>query len=558
MRILIVSNFYPPFAVGGAEIVAHRHAQALIARGHEVVVFAGRPQREGKVGAEIDFEIVDGVEVHGMMLRSLNHDRSFRWEAAGRAFRAVALQTRPDIVHFHNLSGLGANLVLEAKRLGLRTICTVHDHWAYCVRNTLQRPEGWVCRNTEECHFCVPNVTDENGKALPFRLPRDYVRACMAQVDQLVFPSAYLAEAFRAQGFDPARISVQSNGIDIARFDTSPPADDGPLRIAVIGYLGEHKGFRLLFEALDLVLAQPRLSGKWRVEIAGDGHMRDWISGRCEETHMAGHVSFLGRIPQDEVPKLLARADVALLPSIWPENEPVVMLEAIAAGVAQLASRIGGHIDLVDEGRSGLLFESGDAQDLAARLADYIDDPNLARTHGAYNLARRDAFAQDASVSAYEEIYRAAPPDKAEDEAIILCDGGWPSQEVAQFFNNFASFERIVRIRFIYADWADDSLWARARVLFLWSDERRTPLVARALRVGLPIIAPADTPTAIYVAREGGAVISYANFAEAIATLTGIAEADAPPRLPKPDLADLALALARPEAFALSSEHPAI
>ena len=558
MRILIVSNFYPPFAVGGAEIVAHRHAQALIARGHEVVVFAGRPQRDGKVGGEIDFEIVDGVEVHGITLRSLNPDRSFRWDAAGRAFRAVALRTRPDIVHFHNLSGLGANLVLEAKRLGLRTICTVHDHWAYCVRNTLQRPEGWVCRNTEECNFCVPNVTDDSGKALPFRLPRDYMRACMAQPDILVFPSAYLADAYRAQGFDPARIRVQSNGIEIARFAAQSRTDDGPLRIAVVGYLGEHKGFRLLFEALDLLLAQPRLSGKWHVEIAGDGHMRDWIASRCEETLMAEHVSFLGRIPQDDVPKLMAQAEVVLLPSIWPENEPVVMLEAIAAGAAQLASRIGGHVDLVDEDRSGLLFESGDAQDLAARLAIYIDDPERARAHGAYNLSRRDAFAQEASVSAYEAMYRAAPADNDGDEAIILCDGGWPSQEVAQFFNNFASFERNLRIRFIYADWADDSLWARARALFLWSDERRTPLVARALRAGLPIVAPADTPTAIYGAREGGAVIPYASFAEAIATLTGIAESGAPLRLPKPDLADLALALARPEAFALSSEHPAI
>ena len=208
MRILIVSNLYPPFAVGGAEIVAHRHARALLARGHEVCVFAGRPPRADQDGGEIEFELVDGVEVHSIALRSLEPERAFRWEAAGRAFRAVALLVAPDVVHFHNLAGLGANLILEAKRLGLRTVCTMHDHWGYCARNTLLRPEGFVCRNTEDCHFCTPNAVDEAGKALPFRLARDYVRVCLSLVDQLVFPSRYLADAYRSEGFDGARMRV--------------------------------------------------------------------------------------------------------------------------------------------------------------------------------------------------------------------------------------------------------------------------------------------------------------------------------------------------------------
>lgn len=558
MRILIVSNFYPPFAVGGAEIVAHRHAREMIARGHEVVVFAGRPPRAGQSGGEIEFETIDGVDVHVVAIRSLNPDAAFRWGAAGRAFRAAALHFRPDLVHFHNVTGLGANLVLEAKSLGLRTICTVHDHWGYCVRNTLRRPEGFVCRNTEECHFCVPNVSDDNGKALPFRLARDYVRACLAMVDHLVFPSRYLAEAYRAEGFDPARMSVQTNGVELDRFRAAPRHASGrPLHVAVVGYLGEHKGFDLLFEAIDRLLAQPALAGKWKIEIAGDGHMREKIAALALAPQYCDHVAFHGRLDQDEMPRLMARADVVLLPSVWPENEPVVMLEAIAAGAAQLASRIGGHVDLVEDGRTGLLFESGDAQDLAAKLAAYVEDPGLARRHGAANLARRDGFAQAAAVSAYENLYRTPAVAPRGEDAVILCDGGWPSQEVAQLFNNFALFERKRRIRFIYADWADSTLWACASALFLWSDERRTALLGRALRSGLPVIAPAQSGTAAFLAREGAASVGYSTFAEAIAAL--LAAVDAPDAaLKRDDLADLATAVSRPQAFALASEHPAI
>ncbi|MCB1540522.1 MAG: glycosyltransferase [Rhodoblastus sp.] len=557
MRILIVSNFYPPFAVGGAEIVAHRHARALLARGHEVCVFAGRPPRAGQNGGEMEFDLIDGVEVHSIALRSLEPERAFRWEAAGRAFRAVALHAAPDVVHFNNLAGLGVNLILEAKQLGLPTVCTVHDHWGYCARNTLLRPEGFVCRNTEDCHFCTPNAVDEAGKALPFRLARDYVRVCLSLVDQLVFPSRYLADAYRSEGFDGARMRVQSNGVDLSRFDAPRGSEGSPLRIAVVGYLGKHKGFELLFEALDLLLAEPRLAGKWKIAIAGDGHLRKKIADLAGQPAYRDHVDFLGRLDQEEIPKLMTWADVVLLPSVWPENEPVVMLEAIAAGAAQIASGIGGHVDLVDDGRSGLLFASGDAQALAAGIARYVDNPEEARTHGAYNRARRSAFAQDAAVAAYENIYRAEPATRNTEDTIILCDGGWPTQEVAQLFNNFALFERKSRIRFVTADWADAQLWDRASALFLWSDERRTSMLARALRSGLTVLAPSGAGAFEFIQREGGASIGYAGFGEAIAAVLAIAEI-APTRQPRADLADNLAAIAEAESFALSAEHPAI
>lgn len=558
MRILIVSNFYPPHAVGGAEIVAHRYARELLARGHEVCVFAGRPSRAGESGGEIDFEQIDGVDVHRLALRSLGPERSFRWEAAGRAFRAVALSARPDVVHFHNLTGLGANLVLEAKRLGLRTLCTVHDHWGFCLRNTLLRPEGHLCRNAEECHFCLPNVPDEAGKALPLRLRRDYVRTCLSLVDQLVFPSRYLAEVYEEQGFDPARMRVQTNGVDLTRFEAARRVSPtGVLRIAVVGYLGEHKGFNLLFEAIDTLLAQPDLSGRWRIEIAGDGHLRDRIADLAERADYRDHVEFLGKVGQDEIPRLMARSDVVLLPSLWPENEPVVMLEAIAAGAAQLASRIGGHVDLVEDGRSGLLFTSGDARDLADKIAAYVADPQAVRRHGARNEARKADFDQAAAVTAYEEFFCDLSAAGEIDDAIILCDGGWPTQEVAQLFNNLALFETKRRIRFIYADWADSQLWDRACALFLWSDERKISMLARALRAGLTIVAPGGSGVLEFVKREGGAPLRYVSHAEAIATLIALSE-KAPQRLRRDDLADLAASVAPAPSFALAAEHPAI
>ena len=75
--------------------------------------------------------------------------------------------------------------------------------------------------------------------------------------------------------------------------------------------------------------------------------------------------------------RLLRDIDVVVLPSSWPENEPVILLEAIASGAAILASRIGGNIDLVDEQRRGLFFEPGDADDLVARMRRFIEVPSM-------------------------------------------------------------------------------------------------------------------------------------------------------------------------------------
>jgi glycosyltransferase involved in cell wall biosynthesis len=564
VKILIVSNFYPPRAVGGAEIVAHRHALELRRRGHEVAVFAGRNPKSNQTGGELTLETVDGIDVHLISIRSLEADRAFYWDAAGRRFRATLAHFRPEIVHFHNLSGLGANLILEARRHGARTICTVHDHWGFCARNTLYRADGHVCEDFEECHFCVSNISDENGKALPMRLRRDFVAKCFSLVDHLVFPSRYLAQAYARAGLAGASAHVQSNGVEIERFDAAPrKAAGAPVQIVFIGYLGAHKGVDLLLRAVDLLLAQNRLAGRWRIVVAGDGHLRARLGKLAEDPDYRDCLKFVGRLEEKEIPALLAESDVALLPSVWPENEPVVMLEAIAAGCAQLASRIGGHPELVAEGQSGLLFESGDVDDLVAKLTAYIDEPELARRHGAFNRMRRASYTQQAAVSAYEEIYQTKPAESRNDDVVVLCDGNWPTLEVAQMFNNFSLFEKKGKLRFILADWADSFLFEQAAAVFCWSEAPSEALLLRAARLKIPLFAPADDGVVQFLEKEGLCGFAYKDAAEAIAALLAIVdpteyESWRQGHRGTPDLLAFATAALDSGAFTLSAQRPAV
>src|SRR5581483_3341616 len=101
------------------------------------------------------------------------------------------------------------------------------------------------------------------------------------------------------------------------------------------------------------------------------------------QSELGRHLRFVGRVPRSELLALMSETDVVVLASIWPENEPVTMLEAIAAGKAQIATRLGGNLELVEDSESGFLIKPGDADELAGAMRRYILKPPLAVMHGA-------------------------------------------------------------------------------------------------------------------------------------------------------------------------------
>src|ERR1700757_2698919 len=100
-RILLVSNFFPPRTVGGAEIVAFRQAQALAARGHHVTVLAGDLPTETNPTRMLSFDVHEGLPVYRLAIRSLEPDENFYWAAAARRLRSIIAADRIEIVHFH-------------------------------------------------------------------------------------------------------------------------------------------------------------------------------------------------------------------------------------------------------------------------------------------------------------------------------------------------------------------------------------------------------------------------------------------------------------------------
>ncbi|WP_454248361.1 glycosyltransferase [Pseudomonas sp. F-14 TE3623] len=133
-----------------------------------------------------------------------------------------------------------------------------------------------------------------------------------------------------------------------------------------------------------------------------------------------------GRLPNVRIAERFAQAHVFVLPSVCPENQPVTITEAMACGLPVVASRIGGISELVDNGNTGFLFEHGNAEELAERLRNYIDRPELIVTHGTAGRERIQAYAFDLVIERIEALLASPGAERTETPQLIACHGAPP------------------------------------------------------------------------------------------------------------------------------------
>ena len=418
-KVLVVSSYFLPQGVGGAEIVALRQAKAMQRRGWAVKVFAADFSWKRGRAASVALETVEGLSVARVRVK-LRDEFVFLNPSAERPFERFLREFAPDVVHFHSLSYLGLNLIGLAKASGAKIVVTLHDRWAFCFKGTLLRDDLSPCTDFDQCALCAPTLRTPDGQ-LPPRLRRDYAMAQLARADILLAPSKGLAEDFIKAGADPARITILSSGIDLSQIPPRLREPRGTIRFACGAFLGEHKGVHILAEALAILWSDRALRGKWSFLIAGDGPLYPMLCDLLRDKGMADAVVAPGRLPREKLLARLAEADVALLSSVCVENQPVWLLEGLASGAALVASKVGGAVELVEDGVNGLLYRRDDAEALAAVLRKLILSPELVSAFSAENLRRRQRFDETAAEAALDEIYRSKPAGTTIRDEILAC-----------------------------------------------------------------------------------------------------------------------------------------
>lgn len=411
-RIAQVITLFLPDFVGGATLACAAVARGLVDRGHQVEIFCGRPHGDAEPYAESTWE-VDGIPVTGVNAAA-GYDalapRSYRHPEIVPAFARFLERTRPDVVHFHSIQALGADLLAVAAERGIPVVVTMHDWWWWCARLFLVDQHDFVCPprvESSRCH-CAPGF-DLVGR-------RAHLAAMLAHADRVLTPSRYLADAAIANGVPAARVAVCENGV--AASAPRPRRRPGPIRF---GYFGgpDHrmKGLPTLLAAADSMRC-----GGFELVLHVDAAARRGL-GRT----LADRVGTTVPIPlavddrvvvappfaPADLTTVLGGLDCLVVPSLMRESFSLVTREALAAGVPVIASDSGGPLEVVAAERNGLVFATGDADDLAACMRRFVLEPGLAATlaEGAAATAIPTVTAQlDQLDAVYADVCRKAAP----------------------------------------------------------------------------------------------------------------------------------------------------
>jgi glycosyltransferase involved in cell wall biosynthesis len=195
------------------------------------------------------------------------------------------------------------------------------------------------------------------------------------RVERFLAPSRFLRDRFvREWGIPEARIEHLPFGVDLARFSDrqrTSPAPTAKLRVTFLGSLVPLKGPHLLLEAWGLVPPAVRARGSLALHGPAQHHpeYQEMLGARAK----AVGATLGPSLDREGVAAVLAATDLLVVPSLWYENSPLVILEALASSTPLLVSDLGGMAELVEPGVSGFHFRMGDARDLAEKLTAALE-----------------------------------------------------------------------------------------------------------------------------------------------------------------------------------------
>lgn len=224
-------------------------------------------------------------------------------------------------------------------------------------------------------------------------------RAAYGVAHKIVANSRAAADRLLSERVPARKVAVVSNGLDFDQYE--PPHARPKLRkVVAVANLRPEKGHDVLMDAAVEVL---RRYPDAQFELVGGGPGLQPLLARAEARGMLHAFTFLGH--RDDVPARLADADIFALPS-RSEAFPNAVLEAMATGLPIVASGVGGILELIDEGKTGLLVPPGDAHALADRLCRLMNDPAFAsRLGGAARAEAHARYSFDRMVAAFELLY---------------------------------------------------------------------------------------------------------------------------------------------------------
>ena len=379
MRILQIVHGFPPESIAGTERYCEVVSRSLLGRGHECMVLAG----SGRGAPEATLATVDQEGL--LVTRYLRAEgRPRRWtdeyDAESELLtRHLLALVQPDLVHLHHWQRLTNNLVTICADLGIPVVVTLHDVWTSCPRIHRIRWDGAFCSDppaTAPCLMCAERGPWQGDQEIAgaLALRREMMDTELALAAAIIVPSeAHRAFLLTLLDLPQDRLIVLPHG-SIPTV-TAQQGREGrwefpnrPLQIGHWGYLMYLKGTHLILEAVRRL----RDPSAVQVHLIGTAIEREYEQRLRELAHDIP-VQFHG--PYQSATLRAFDLDIAVFSSITSESYSFALDEALRLGLPVLVSDRGAFPERI--GAAGLTFRAGDADDLARRLQEILDAPEV-------------------------------------------------------------------------------------------------------------------------------------------------------------------------------------
>ena len=421
MKILLVSHTFLPKYMGGTEVCVFEAAKELQAKGHTVNIICTDPLSVEEPYS-VTRSVYHGISVHTIHKNVMDLEKyidTYNDKKINPVFSSLLEQLKPDTVHFHHIMHLSLDCFEIVKAKSIPQILTLHDFWfqtplfdrvfkdgtlykdysfenevkilvnmlnAGSVEYTPPDPKFFMkSKNKGKYIVNVVKKIRSRIKAAVIENHRIYkystlvearnraMRKALATVDVVVFPTLFLFQELVGWKFSAKKILFRPDPINTSHFKKHTIKPSPKLRFAFIGSIIPSKGVDVLIKAWKELLpkkAELHIYGNLETDPKYGAKIRKLSEG-CRSIH------FKGTFPANEVAQIYETFDIVVIPSRWFENVPLVLRNAFIAKQPVIATDLGSLTETITHDKTGYLFENENSSDLAEKMKEFIDNPQL-------------------------------------------------------------------------------------------------------------------------------------------------------------------------------------
>jgi glycogen synthase len=411
MKILTLSNLYPPHYVGGYELYCQTMLDALRRRGHDIEVLTSDYRVRPGVAQPVETGVSRSLRIHGLLghpfvgIQQLHHIEFHN----NRTLISTCRRVKPDLVYVWAFAGLSKSMLLTLQRMNVPVVFSVCDHWIARSGPSDVWLNWWNRHDARVQQKLLRALWTFKGHRARCQRVAPTNPVSHLQFQRIYFCSRALRDSTAMAGFNVSHGRVIHCSVDTERFDGRPKSSADPMtRLLYVGRLHPDKGVMTAVRALSLL--RDKFAGELTICGGGDAAYENKLRSFVKAERLP--VKFLSQVPPECMPEIYRSHDALLFTSEWPEPFAIAPLEAMACGLPVIATLTGGSRELFRHRENALTYAAGDATELAQSIVELDKNPCLRERiarHGHREV--REKFARENIVDEVETYLKESVHD---------------------------------------------------------------------------------------------------------------------------------------------------